>query len=379
MTERKLMKDGFDKPAILRISKVLRNTLPDFDEKGFQEQALDGIEKLELKQRVSHLIFVLHSYLPGDFKKAAKALSQIPRCWDGGDENDPLAGFAAWPLIDYVGEYGLGHTAISLKLLRSLTPLFSAEFAIRPFIQQHFELTYKHLKVWCNDANEHVRRLVSEGTRPRLPWGQRLPRFIRNPRPVIDLLERIKDDSSEYVRRSVANNLNDISKDNPELVLRICREWNKTTTNERKWIIRRAARSLVRAGNPEVFPLLGYTDKPKITIRNLCLDRKLVKIGETLSFSFDIASASKTGQSFVLDYAVYYMKANKKTSPKVFKLKTMTLDPDETATVTKTHSFKAVTTRKHYEGEHGIELLINGVPYGFLKFDLAVPKSEEER
>ena len=370
MTERKLMKDGFDRAAILRISKALRNALPDFDEEGFQEQALGGIEKFELKQRVSHLILVLHSYLPGDFKKAAEALSQIPRYWDGGDERDPLAGFGAWPLIDYVGEYGLDHTAISLELLKNLTPLFSAEFAIRPFIQQHFEPTYKQLKAWCNDANEHVRRLVSEGTRPRLPWGQRLPRFIRNAQPVVELLERIKDDPSEYVRRSVANNLNDISKDNPDLVLRICGEWSKSATNERKWIIQRAARSLVRAGRPEVFPLLGYTDKPKITIRNLRLDRKCVKIGEALCFSFDIASTSKTGQSFVLDYAVYNMKANKKTSPKVFKLKAMTLDPDETTTVTKTHSFKAVTTRKHYEGEHAIELLINGVPYGILKFDL---------
>jgi 3-methyladenine DNA glycosylase AlkC len=381
MTERKLMKDGFDGSAIRRISKALRKTLPDFgenfpdfSEKRFQEQALNGIEKLELKQRVSHLVRVLHSSLPGDFEKAAKTLSQIPPYWDRGDESDPLAGFAAWPLIDYVGEYGLGHPLISLELLKTLTPLFSAEFAIRPFIKEHFKLTHKHLKAWCKDPNEHVRRLVSEGTRPRLPWGQRLPQFIRNPQPVIELLERIKDDPSEYVRRSVANNLNDISKDNPELVIQICSEWSKAATNERKWIIRQATRSLVRAGNPEVFPLLGYTDNPKITIRNLRLDREIVKIGEGLSFSFDIASASKTGQSFILDYAVYYMKANKKTSPKVFKLKAMTLDPDETTAVRKTHSFKAVTTRKHYEGEHAIELLINGLPCGILEFNLAAPK-----
>jgi 3-methyladenine DNA glycosylase AlkC len=364
------MKDGIDRQAVLRISKALRKASPDFDEKGFQHLALDGIEKLELKQRISHLIGALHSRLPEDFEKTAKTLALIPRYWDRGDENNPLAGFAAWPLIDYVGHYGLDHPVTSLQLLKSLTTLFSAEFAIRPFVKSHFEITYKLLERWCGDENEHVRRLVSEGTRPRLPWGERLPQFIKNPDPVIKLLERLKDDPSEYVRRSVANNLNDISKDHPELVLRLCSDWNRKASKERKWIIRQATRSLVKTGHPEVFSLLGYTENPEIEIRNYRVDKSSIKIGDTLGFSFDISSTAQRTQSFVLDYAVHYVKSNGTTSSKVFKIKAMKIGAEQTISVTKTHSFREVTTRRHYDGNHAIELLINGVAFGCLNFRL---------
>ncbi len=370
MAEHRLLKHGLGQAAIDRIAKALGRVLPGFKQRAFREQALAGIEQLELKQRVAHVIGVLHTHLSDDFREAAKTLARLPHNWDGGPGDDPLAGFAAWPLIDYVGVYGLGHPDVSLSLLRKLTPLFSAEFAIRPFIDGHYTLALQHLTSWCDDPNEHVRRLVSEGTRPRLPWGQRLPRFIRNPEPVLGLLERLKDDPREYVRRSVANNLNDISKDNPDAVLRVCRAWIKGAPPERRLIIRRATRGLVKAGHPEVFSLLGYTKSPQIAVRNFRLHRKRVAPGDSLAFSCDIVSLARSKQSVVLDYAVHFMKANGKPSKKIFKLKPMELGPEQTTIVQKSHSFKQITTRRYYAGEHAIELLINGTTRGIRKFQL---------
>ena len=174
MSEQRLMKDGLGDDAIARISHVLTILIADFPVQRFTDDALVGLDDLELKQRVDHIIHVLADYLPNDFEATADILLQVKQHWDWGDEDDALSGFAAWPLIDYVAVYGLEHPKQSLKVLKTLTPLFSAEFAIRAFIEQYFELTYQHLLSWCGDSDEHVRRLASEGIRPRLPWGNRL-------------------------------------------------------------------------------------------------------------------------------------------------------------------------------------------------------------
>lgn len=370
MTSKTLMKDGIGKPAIARISNALKQNLPEFNEKKFQQLALNGLDQLELKQRVYHLINVLHFYLPSNFKKTAKILQNISVSWDGGNENDPLAEFAAWPFIDYVGQYGLNHPKEALITLEKLTPLFSAEFAIRPFIKQHYELTFEFLKKCTQNDDAHVRRLASEGTRPRLPWGEQLPQFISDPSPVIELLEDLRRDNSEYVRRSVANNLNDISKDNPATVIKTCKRWKSENSPEILWIIRHATRSLVKSGHPEVFSLLGHTINPEISIRKIKLDKTSLNIGDKLSFSFTINSNSQKTQKFELDYAVHFMKANGKPSAKVFKLKKMTLSNKQAVDISKSHSFKPITTRKYYPGEHAIELLVNGKSYGLFKFNL---------
>ena len=205
------MKDGLGAEAVDRIQRGLSAALPGFEGAAFSAAALDGLEKLELKKRVRHLIEVLRDFLPSDFSDAAAVLSNLKTHWHRGDPGDPLRGFAAWPLIDYVGVHGLENPEVALPLLRELTPLFSAEFAIRPFLLRHTSVTLSFLQRWALDPDDQVRRLVSEGTRPRLPWGMRLKPFMRDPDPVLDLLEVLKDDPSRYVQRSVANNLNDIS------------------------------------------------------------------------------------------------------------------------------------------------------------------------
>jgi len=356
------MKNGLGREAVTRLSEALFQTCPDFDGVRFEREALAGLEELELKERVSHLIEVLHGHLPEDFEAGVAVLRKIPPQWDFGAKEDPLAGFAAWPLIDYVGIHGLDHPQQALSVLKILTPLFSAEFAVRPFLEKHTELTLSTFSEWCGDSDAHVRRLVSEGSRPRLPWGSHLQMFRDDPAPVITLLEELKDDPSDYVRRSVANNLNDISKDHPERVLELCRCWIQTSTKERKWIVRHATRTLVKSGNPAVFPLLGCTPNPSLSTSNLRITPKKIRMGDSVEFSVEISSRAKTPQTFVVDYAMHLMKKNGATQPKVFKLKTIRLAPLETILVQKCHRFRPVTTRVYYSGKQAVEFLVNGVP-----------------
>ena len=252
-----LMKDGLGRAAIKRIANSVALVVPGFNARAFQKDAERGLDELELKARVHHLIAVLHRHYDLPFNKLSKHLQDLPEVWDRGSAADKKAGFAAWPLIDYVAFHGLQHPKEALQTLEKLTPMFSAEFAVRPFIQQHTDITYAKLLGWCEHPSEHVRRLASEGSRPRLPWGMRLPQFINNPEPLAAILEKLKRDESLYVRRSVANNLNDISKDNAEWVLQLCGNWLADGYHHSDWIVRHALRSLVKAGDQRVFPLLG--------------------------------------------------------------------------------------------------------------------------
>jgi 3-methyladenine DNA glycosylase AlkC len=357
--ESSLMKDGLGVHAIKRIANSVALVVPGFNAKAFQKDAERGLDELELKARVHHLIAALHRHYDLPFKKLSKYLQDLPAVWDRGSAVDNKAGFAAWPLIDYVATHGLQYPKEALQTLEKLTPLFSAEFAIRPFIQQHTEFTYEKLLEWCEHPSEHVRRLASEGSRPRLPWGMRLPQFINNPEPLVGILEKLKVDESLYVRRSVANNLNDISKDNPEWMINLCESWLADSHEHTDWIVKHALRSLVKAGDVRVFPLLGYAAKPNVAVSDIQLDKKKIKVGDSIGFSCAIAGG-KGAQNLVVDYVVYFVKANGKLAPKVFKLKNIALAKNETITITKKHSFKPITTRRYYAGEHQLAIQING-------------------
>ena len=371
----RLMKDGLDKPAIARIAGNLHRAYSGFPQHAFMREANRGLASLELKARVQHVIGILAKHLPDDFSRTTNIFVTAAQDWDSGAPDDPLRSFAAWPMIDYVAVYGLEQPETSLAALRQLTGLFSAEFAIRPFITTHPTLTLGHLKQWTADPDEHVRRLVSEGTRPKLPWAPRLPAFERDPKPVLRLLEKLKDDPSEYVRRSVANNLNDITKDHPEVVIETCRRWLRKPSPERERIVRHATRTLVKAGHPAVWELLGYTPTPQVQLVHLQVNKRTIQIGEELTFSGTLqsmADQSQTVQRLVVDYAVHHVKANGGTKPKVFKLKTLTLNPGETIEISKRHAFRNITTRQYYSGTHAVEVLVNGQSLGQCNFQLKV-------
>lgn len=372
MSDTPLMKDGLGADAVRRMADALHQTHDNFAYRRFEKEANRGLDELELKERVHHLIEVLHRFLPDDFSDASALLVQAKSNWDHGDPKDPLRGFAAWPLIDYVAVYGLDHPEVAVPALRQLTSLFSAEFAIRPFILNHFARTHEYLTRWCDDPDAAVRRLVSEGTRPRLPWGKRLSPFIVDPSPILPLLERLKTDPSESVRRSVANNLNDISKDHPEIVLEICRVWQEEDLPHGDKLIRHALRTLIKAGHPDVFPLLGYTASPRISVQNLALSPTDIRLGESVTLSATLTSTAPTPQRVVLDYAIHHVRANGRTTAKVFKLKILALASRQAVHLSRRHALRKITTRTYYSGTHVCELLINGVSAGRAEFTLRV-------
>lgn len=358
------MKHRLGVEAVEKIALGLAKITPNFNVEGFKNDAMKGLNELELKARIHHLIAVLNEYLPEDFEQTADILMAVGKDRD----NNGLSGFGIWCLIDYVGIYGLGHAEKALDVLEILTPLFSAEFAIRPFINEHFELTYERLTAWCKHDDEHLRRLASEGMRPRLPWGLQLKQFIDDPSEVIKLLEILKDDEAEYVRRSVANNLNDISKDHPELVVELCKKWLKKPTENRQWISKHATRGLVKKGYPPVFALLGYSEKLDVEIDNFRIIETRVEMGEYLQFEFDLNSNIE--QKFIVDFAIHFMKSNGKTAPKVFKLKNVQMSQGQCLTIEKKQIFKPISTRKYYAGKHMLEILLNGESHAILPFEL---------
>lgn len=357
------MKEWINKNTVDYIGRVISLIDSNFKRRAFIQKSTDGLDELELKDRIQHLISALHVHLPSDFIKSAEILQAVPAVWNPPDEK--WAYFAAWPLIDYVGIHGIDNPDYAFPVLKELTPLFSAEFAIRPFIERHWEKTNAFLCEMVNSSNEHHRRLVSEGTRPRLPWGRVLQRFVQDPSPAIPFLNALVDDTSLYVRKSVANHLNDISKDNPECALKIAKEWlTKAREGDyRKWVVNKGVRSLIKAGYGPAFNLLGYSDASVISVVNIDVPVFVPEEGSAV-FKGSVLNESKDTAFFVLDYIIHYKKANGSTSPKVFKLKDLSLAPGERYYFSATKHFNTMTTRKHYPGEHFFELQINGKPMG---------------
>ena len=365
------MKDNLSHTAVERISQVLSLAMPEFNKNAFIQTAIYGLDELELKQRVAHIINAMHKYLPSDFEETANILLNVKVHWCSKSDENTYSNFAAWPIIDYVAAYGLNFKEISLNVLKQLTSLFSAEFAIRPFIEKYPEYCNQTFKSWILDENEHVRRLVSEATRPRLPWGLQLKGFMLDPRPNLPLLTHLKSDPSLYVRRSVANHLNDISKDNPDIVINLCKSWQDNALNQQEnWVIKHATRSLVKSGNLQVLSLLGFTQEPDVDVLDLKIKTKQIQIGNDLNFELSLTSNSKQQQKLVVDFAIHFRKSNNKTAPKVFKLKTFSLQAKANIYLTKKHSFKKISTRKYYPGEHKLEIFINGQSKSTKTFDL---------
>jgi 3-methyladenine DNA glycosylase AlkC len=360
MAEAALLKHQLNHDAVEQIREIISVVHPGFDGPAFTRRATDGLEQLELKARVEHIVAALARHLPSGFCQTARILEAVGDAWPADRRERNWTNYAAWPLIDYVSIYGLAYPQRAFQLLEKLTPLFTAEFAIRPFLQQHFELTHQQLLAWCQHENEHVRRLASEGIRPRLPWAPQLKTLIDDPNPIWPVLEQLKADPSLYVRRSVANNLNDISKDHAEQVLALCRQWQKNQLDTTDWIIRHGLRTLVRSGYPDVFALLGYTAEPELSHIEFELNASRISLGDTIILKLALQSAHKDVQHLVVDYRIQFVKANGELGSKVFKWKNISLKSGETLKLEKKHAFKPISTRRYYPGKHRIDCLING-------------------
>ncbi len=364
------MKDGLGPSSVERLARNLALVHSGFAVRAFVRDACRGLEALELKARVSHVAEAMVAHLPDDFPTVAAGFAQSVAKWDRGAANDPLRGFAAWPVFVFVERAGGQHFTISMNALRDLTHLFTAEFSVRFFVLADSPRAMKIMESWTSHPSEQVRRLASEGIRPRLPWAGRLPHFQQDPRPVLKILEKLKDDESEYVRRSVANCLADVAVDHPDLVIQTCRAWMKGASPGRRWIIKRATRNLIKSGHPGIWGLHGYAEEPKLRIERLRVMPKTVSLGEKFELQFELHSESERGQKLVVDYVVHHVKASGKSSAKVFKLGELELAAGSGVKFSKTHAFRRITTRTYYPGPHRIESQVNGERHGQVQVDL---------
>ncbi len=345
----------------------------EFDTIGFGNMCRDGLENLELKERIAWISEALTEFLPeNDFEHAVSIMlaSLAPDGKDGSFAwKHGITGWGTLPLNHYVSTHGLKHFDKSMAFLKESTSRFSAEFDIRFFILHDQERTLKLLHTWVKNKNHHVRRLVSEGTRPRLPWAMKLQPFIVDPSPILSLLDMLKDDDEEYVRRSVANNLNDIAKDHPDLVAEIAQEWLKDADKNRARLIKHACRTLIKKGHKPTLEALGYSE-PQVTLELFKINTPRVEFNSALEFDVSIRSTSGEMQNLIIDYAIHHLKANGRTSPKVFKWKNIKLNPNSPLSATKRHAIKPITTRTYYGGMHAVEIIANGISLGCKNFEL---------
>lgn len=345
------MKDWFNAARYRALADELSALAPGFDRRRFLRLTLDGLEERELMDRLRRTTLAFDEATPGDFRRKVAILHELaPRIGHG------FVGI--WP-CDYVATHGLNDPTFALDALRTLTRYGSAEFAVRPFLERDLTATLRVMRGWADDPDEHVRRLASEGSRPRLPWGRRLDALIADPSPTGPILEALKADPALYVRKSVANHLNDIAKDHPAAVLDRVEGWDRAEART-TWIVRHAIRTLVKRGEPRALALLGAGAAPRVTIRTFTITPRRIRLGDTINLVAELTSESRRAQTLVVDYVVHYVRATGRPSAKVFKWTTRELAAGRTARLSKRQTVRDFSTRRHHPGHHRIELQING-------------------
>lgn len=348
----------FSRELVERFASDIKSVEKDFPVDPFLALVFDAHwEALELKQRVRHISLCLRKMLPADYRKALDILVKVAKAHTA--KYGEKMSFEYTFLPDFVEIHGVEDPDASLPALEVMTRWSSAEFAVRPFLLRYPERMYAQMLEWSRHKSPLVRRLSSEGIRPRLPWGMGVPALKRDPSPVLPILENLKHDPAETVRRSVANNLNDISKDHPELVLGIAARWLGHSP-ETDWIVRHASRGLLKKGNSAALAHFGFQSEIEgIEIREFRHDA-IVRIGERLDFSFEVVNRSTEQAAIRLEYGIDYQTVSGKTSVKVFKIKELKLGGGQTDRISKYQRFQDFTTRKHFSGAHVLRIIVNG-------------------
>lgn len=365
------LKRHFNGEAAHLLGGMIRPAHPAFDAEGYAAEVERRIPDKELKDRVLVLTEGLRTRLPEDYPAAVSILLSIL-----GEELAEGEGMfnASWylmPVARFVEEYGLDHPERSLDAIEEITKRHTGEYAIRPYIERHYEPTMKRVARWAYSPSHNVRRLASEGVRPRLPWARTLDIFVKDPQPVLEILEPLRSDPSEYVRKSVANNLNDISKDTPDVALATALRWlRESPTAETTWTVRHGLRTLVKKGDQQALALLGATGGEWVHASRLRVTPGSVAVGDTLVIDFDIQNTDDRAHSVTVDYVVHHVRKNGRSIPKVFKLTTLDLEAGERRSLRKSHPIKEVQTRKYYPGEHLVDIQVNGLVKATERFDL---------
>ncbi|MGH6696005.1 DNA alkylation repair protein [Sphingopyxis sp.] len=356
-----LLKDILGPQAMQTIGDAGTAASPRFDRAAFLSAASGGLDALSIMERVRHIADALHAALPGDYAAALDVVrAMAPRLTHG---------FQAMAVTEYVARYGLDDFDRSMDALADLTRFGSAEFAIRPFLAADTSRALAVMMRWTGSADEHVRRLASEGARPRLPWAARVPALKADPTLAAPILEMLKADPSLYVRKSVANHLNDIAKDRPDWLLGRLAAWPQDDART-AWIIRHALRTLIKKGDPAALALIGVGHGAAVSVRNFGISPATVRLGDRIAITADLASASADDQRLVVDYRVHYARAGGKSAAKVFKLKTFELAAGETAPLAIRQTIRDFSTRRHHPGRHEVELIVNGQMMATAAFDI---------
>jgi len=365
------LKNHFGPEIAEQIAVMVSAVHPSFDSSAFITFSADGFADLELTPRARHLADGLALFLPDNPERAVRILTASLDCYVEPQPLTAMSGFVFLPHVYFVATYGLDCFEASMDAQYEVTQRFTAEFSIRAFIERYEAATLERLRVWASDSSVHVRRLVSEGTRPRLPWAPRLAAFQVDPGPVVELLELLKDDEEEYVRRSVANNLNDIAKDHPELVVDVCRSWWTDGNRDRRRLIRHGLRTLVKQGDAGALGVLGYEASSPVEVNAFTVAPDAAEIGSKVVIEVEIVNPSAVDAAVLVDLRVHFQKSNGSTSPKVFKGAELTVAPDGSAIVRKSISLAQHSTRTHYPGDHQVDVMVNGVSHPGGMFSLS--------
>ncbi len=362
----------FNRDLVAAIGHHLARHDSAFDADRFCALAGAGLDDLELKARSAQITAALEACLPADFPRACALLiaALAPHPEGARADAEGLRGWAIMPMADFIAARGLAHFDLSMEALAVMTPRFTAEGAVRPFIAADPGRAMAWLLAWAESPDPHLRRLASEGSRPRLPWFMQLRAFVADPAPLIPLLTRLRDDPSEYVRRSVANNLNDIAKDHPDLVAGIAADWIKDAPPDRARLIRHACRTLIKQGHSGALAALGF-GPAQVALDTLVVRTPEVRFGEALDFEVVLVSRGKAAQRIALDYIVHHVKSGGETRPKVFKWKVLTLEAGASLALARRHPMRPITTRRYHDGPHRVEIVANGRVLGGAAFRLS--------
>lgn len=366
------LKSFFSPDLVRRLAAEISRAHPPFPADAFVADATAGLTRLELLDRGKHIAAALARHLPPAYPDA---IAVLLRSLGPAHATDELIGagmgpFFYLPHTVFVAERGLDHFEVSMHAQRELTRRFTAELSIRPFLARDPERTLGVLREWAHDEDAHVRRLVSEGTRLRLPWAMRVPWLDGHPERVLELLELLKDDPTSLVRRSVANSLNDLGKVHPARLFATCGAWLEGASPERRALVEHALRSAIKRGEPGALRLLGYGKTPSITIEDVRFEPRRVAIGGRVAVAFALRSTARSTQSLLVDLRVFFVKASGAASPKVFKLERVELPPGGRAELAKSISLAVHTTRTPRPGRHQVEVLVNGAPLPLGWFDV---------
>ncbi len=351
-------KNLYQKKSVTEIADAIGSAYSEFKRDQFIKDATQGINKLELKDRVKLISKALTEHLTPNYERNIKIILKATE--------DQLSGFLVWPLTTYIENNGIEHFETSFHAMEHLTQVFTAEFCIRPFIEHNDKKAFKILHSWKKHKNHHVRRLVSEGSRPHLPWGIKVAKINENLARNIKLIKGLENDESLYVRKSVANHLNDISKLDTELFFDTIESFKENENSD--WVKRHASRTLLKKAHPRALELHGYKPIPKSIDLNFKVLKDKITEGDNLPIELQIKLPK--AQNLLIEYIIHYKKSNGAYSEKVFRLRD--IKNKSKVDLLKNISFKKVTTRVHYEGEHYIEIQVNGKRFAKKKFYLSL-------